>query len=164
MTKATKCRLFVAYRGDFVTTSFEFEMDGLEELERDLKAAIEKAPAQAEETLIDLAKEFKNSAKKKANTELQHVPRTAENAKYAIKKKWGHKLLEDYLGGTVVVWNSALHFHLVENGHNLVRGGRVIGFVPGKHIMERTRNEYTPIVYKRFEEMVDEILRDGGLD
>lgn len=67
-------------------------------------------------------------------------------------------------GITALVWNSARHFHLIENGHNLVRGGRIVGFVPGKHIMEKTRNEYENIVPQRFEEMIDEILKEGDLN
>ncbi len=39
---------------------FEFSFEGLEELERDLEKAVQKAPIQAKETLIELAKEFKN--------------------------------------------------------------------------------------------------------
>lgn len=144
--------------------SFEFRFEGLEEFERDLKNAIKKAPAQAEETLIELAKEFKNSAKKKADSELKHIKREGDSKKYAIKRRWGHKLVDDGLGATVLVWNSAPHFHLVENGHNLVRKGRIIGFVPGKHIMEKTRNDYKDIVPERFEKMVDDILKESDLD
>lgn len=143
---------------------FDFQIEGLEELERDFKKAIKKAPAQTEETLIQLAKEFKNSAKKRANSELKPHEREGEQKKKAIKRKWGHKLVDDNLGATVLVWNSARHFHLIENGHNLVRGGRVVGFVPGKHIMENTRNEYKNIIPDRFEKMVDEILKESDLD
>jgi len=53
---------------------------------------------------------------------------------------------------------------LIENGHNLVRGGRVVGFVEGKHIMEKTRNEYESVVPERFENMVDDILKERDLD
>lgn len=143
---------------------FEFSVEGLEELERDLKSAIAKCPAQAEETLVQLAKEFKADAKKKANSELKPHNREGEQKKKAIKRKWGHKLVDDNLGATVLVWNSARHFHLVENGHNLVKGGRIIGFVPGKHIMEKTRNDYKDIVPERFQEMIDDILKEGDLD
>lgn len=144
--------------------SFEFSFDGLEEFQRALEKAINKAPVQAEETLVKVAKEFKASAKKRANSELKHIKRDGDNKKKAIGRKWGHKLVDDNLGATVLVWNSAPHFHLVENGHNLVRGGNVIGFVPGKHIMEKTRHEYEDIVPERFEKMIEDVLKESGLD
>lgn len=143
---------------------FEFDINGLEEIEHDLKKAIQKAPAQAEEVLTDIAKEFKQSAKKRADSELKHIKREGDDKKKAIKAKWGHKLVDDGLGATALVWNSAPHFHLVENGHNNVRGGRVIGFTPGKHIMEKTRNEYEDIIPERFEQMIDDVLKGSGLD
>lgn len=144
--------------------NFEFSFDGLEEFQHALEKAIQKAPAQAEQTLLEVAKEFKASAKRKANSELKHVKREGDDKKWAIKRRWGHKQVDDRLGATVLVWNSAPHFHLVENGHNLVRGGRVIGFVPGKHIMEKTRHEYEDIVPERFEKMIEDVLKESGLD
>lgn len=150
--------------GGFMAAGLEFQIEGLEELQRDLETAIKKAPAQAEETLIKIAKEFKQAAKKKANSELKPHNREGDQQKKAIKRKWGHKLVDDNVGATVLVWNSARHFHLVENGHNLVKGGRIIGFVAGKHIMEKTRNEYENIVPQRFEQMVDDILKGSDLD
>lgn len=147
-----------------VIAAFEFEIDGLEELERDLEKAIRKAPAQAEETLLGIAKDFKKSAKKRADTELHHTKRKGDDIKKAIGKKWGHKLVDDSIGMTVMVWNSAPHFHLVENGHNLVRNGRTVDFVKGKHIMEKTRNDYQDIVPERFRKMIDDILQENGLE
>ncbi len=143
---------------------FEFNIDGLEELQQDLEKAIKKAPAQAEETLLSIAKDFKNSAKKRADTTLHHKKRKGDDAKKAIKKKWGHKLVGDSVGMAVMVWNSAPHFHLVENGHNLVRGGHTVGFVEGKHIMEKTQNDYKNVVPERFQKMVDDILRENSLE
>ena len=107
---------------------------------------------------------FKNAAKKRANSELKPHERTGSEKNKAIKRKWGTKVIEENVGATALVWNSARHFHLIENGHNLVRGGRIVGFVPGKHIMEKTRNEYENIVPQRFEEMIDEILKEGDLN
>lgn len=147
-----------------MSNDFNFEIEGLEELEEDLKKAIKKAPAQAEETLINLAKDFKKSAKKKANTELKPHNRKGDQQKKAIKRKWGHRLVGDNVGAAVLVWNSARHFHLIEDGHNLVKNGRTIGFVPGKHIMEKTRNDYKDIVPERFQQMIDDILRERDLD
>lgn len=142
----------------------KFEIYDLEELEEDLKKAIKKAPAQAEETLLKLAKDFKKSAKKKANAELKPHKREEEQEKKAIKRKWGHEVVDDNIGATALVWNSARHFHLIENGHNLVKKGRPIGFVPGKHIIERTKNEYEDIVPQRFQQMIDDILKECDLD
>ena len=48
-----------------MTESIEFNVDGLEELQRDLEKAIKKCPATAEDTLLDIAKDFEKSAKKK---------------------------------------------------------------------------------------------------
>lgn len=144
--------------------SFDFTVSGLEEFERDLKKAIRKAPERAKETLIELAKEFKKSAKRKANAEVKPHTREERQKKKAIRRKWGHTLVDDHLGMAVLVWNSARHFHLIEYGHNLVRGGHVVGFVPGKHIMEKTKNDYEDIVPERFEKMVEDILGESGLD
>ena len=142
----------------------EFQIDGLEELEEDLKRAIKKAPAQAEETLLKLAKDFKKTAKKKAEAELKPHERKGDQQKKAIKRKWGHKVVGDSVGTTALVWNSARHFHLIENGHNLVKGDRIIGFVAGKHIIERTKNEYEDVVPQRFQQMIDDILKECDLD
>ena len=147
-----------------MANSFEFSFEGLEEFQNDLEKAIKKAPAQAEETLVELAIEFKNSAKKKANAEMKTHKYAESQKRKAIRRKWGHKLVDDNLGAADLIWNSARHFHLVENGHQLVRGGRVIGFVPGKHIMEKTRSDYKDIVPERFEKMVDDILKESDLN
>lgn len=150
--------------GNIMADSFEFRFEGLEEIERDLEKAIKKAPAQAEGVLIETAKDFKKSAKKRAKSETKHVKREGDDKKWAIERRWGYRLVNDGLGATALVWNSAPHFHLVENGHNNVRGGRVVGFTPGKHIMEKTRNEYEDIIPERFEQMIDDVLKGSGLD
>lgn len=144
--------------------SFEFRIDGLEELQKDLEKAIKRYPTQAEDTLKSLAKKFKKSAKKKAEAELKPHNRADRDNKKAIKAKWGTKIVGENQGMAALVYNSARHFHLVENGHNLVKGGRVIGFVAGKHIMEKTRDDYEDIIPKEFQEMVDHILRESDLD
>lgn len=142
---------------------FDIDIEGLEELERDLTYVIKKFPAHAEETLKKLAKDFKKSAKKRTDSAVKHTKRTGDAVKKAINKKWGHKIKGDGLARAALVWNSAPHFHLVENGHQLVKDGKVINFVEGKHMMEKTRDEYEGIVPERFKKMVDDILKESDL-
>lgn len=146
-----------------MASGIEFNFEGLEGLERDLMKAVEKAPEEAKETLKELGKEFKAYAKKKVNAAIKHVKRDAGGEKYAISKKWGSRLVGDRLGAAVMVWNSAPHFHLVEDGHVLVRGGRAAGFVEGKHLMEKAREDYRDVVPERFEKMIDNIFKEYGL-
>lgn len=138
--------------------SFEFKMEGLDELEADLRKAVRKCPAYAEQTLKDTANDFKKSAKKRAKKEIK--PHENPKPKTKIEKKWGTALVGDNVGMTALVYNSARHFHLVDRGHNLVKNGKTIGFVPGKHIMEKTEREFKDKVPERFEKMIDEILKE----
>lgn len=144
-----------------MSEGFEFKIDGLEKLEEDLKKAIKKCPAQTETTLKKIARKFKNSAQKRAESEL--MPHNSDSKK-AINANWGIKTVGENQGMTALVYNSARHFHLIEDGHNLVKGDKIIGFVVGKHIMEKTRNEYKEIVPKEFQKMVDNILKESDLD
>lgn len=141
-----------------------FELEGLAELERDLTAAIQAAPEAAKETLKKIGKDFRKSAKKRAETELKPHEREGSEKNKAIRRKFGSRVIEEGVGATALVWNSARHFHLVENGHNLVRNGKVVGFVEGKHIMEKTKNEYESIVPERFEDMIEDILKERDLN
>ena len=72
-----------------MANSFEFSFEGLEEFQNDLEKAIKKAPAQAEETLVELAIEFKNSAKKKANAEMKTHKYAESQKKESNQKKMG---------------------------------------------------------------------------
>lgn len=141
----------------------EFRVTGLGELERDLKKAVNQCPEVAKDTLKTLGNDFKKAAKNKANRDLKSHTRTGNQKKKAIKAKWGSKVVGDRLGMAALIWNSARHFHLVDKGHNLVKDGRVIGFVPGKHIMQKTKQEFEEIVPEVFEKMIDNILRGNQL-
>ena len=69
-----------------MSSEFEFEFEGLEELEKDLTKAIKACPTKAEDTLKDIAKDFKKSAKKRANSELKPHERTGGDKNKAIKR------------------------------------------------------------------------------
>ncbi len=140
-------------------SNFNFTMEGMEELERDLTEAIGEYPVTMREGLKGIAKEFRKSVRDKTPDGIGHKG----DAKTKLRRKFGIKMREDGAASLALVYNSARHFHLVENGHNLVRGGQTVGFVPGKHMMERTRNEYEDIVPERFEKLCDKVLRGHDL-
>lgn len=138
--------------------NFTFEFEGLDELERDLADAIGEYPVTMRAGLRKVANDFKKSCKARTPDGT-----TSKDASKKLRKKIGVRMKEDGVASLALVYNSARHFHLVEDGHNLVKGGVTIGFVPGKHMMEQTRNEYRDIVPERFEKLCDETLRRHDL-
>lgn len=138
---------------------FNFTMEGMEELERDLTEAINEYPVTMREGLKDIAKDFRKSVRAKTPDGNSHKG----DARTKLRRKFGIKMMEDGVASLALVYNSARHFHLVENGHNLVRGGQTVGFVPGKHMMEQTRNEFEGVVPERFEKLCDKVLRGHDL-
>ena len=138
--------------------SFNFTMDGLEELESDLAFAMQEYPTEMRKGLRKVANEFKKSCRDRTPD-----GNTSKKPSEKLRKKFGVKTKKDGDAYIALVYNSAYHFHLVEYGHNLVRGGRVVGFVPGKHMMEQTRNEYRDVIPERFERICDETLRRNNL-
>lgn len=134
--------------------SFDFKIEGLDELETDLRFAANEYPNEMRSGLRKIANEFKKSCKAR-------TPDGTDDNKDQSKKlrnKFGVKTKIEGDTTLALVYNSARHFHLVENGHNLVRGGKVIGWVPGKHMMEQTRNEYQDIVPEKFEQLRNEVF------
>ncbi len=134
--------------------SFDFKIEGLDELETDLRFATNEYPNEMRSGLRKIANEFKKSCKAR-------TPDGTDDNKDQSKKlrnKFGLKTKIERDTTLALVYNSARHFHLVENGHNLVRGGKVIGWVPGKHMMEQTRNEYQDIVPEKFEQLRNEVF------
>lgn len=139
--------------------TFEFHMEGIDELERDIREAIETCPRELRKGLNNIANDFRKSARKRTPDNKQHKG----NPKLKLKRCYGKwPFVKDDETG-VLVYNSAPHFHLVERGHNVVRGGRVVGFAPGQHMMEKTKNEFEPIVPERLEEILDKILEECEL-
>ena len=138
--------------------NFEFEIDGLDELETDLKFATNEYPKEMRSGVRKIANDFKKSCK--ARTPDGNGDKDASKK---LRNKFGVKTKIEGDTTLALVYNSARHFHLVENGHNLVRGGQVVGWVPGKHMMEQTRNEYQDIIPERFEKIRDDIFRRHNL-
>ena len=142
--------------------ALDFKIEGIEELEDDIRKAVEICPGELKKELNKLANDFRKSARKRTPDYKHH----RGNPRLKLKRRYGKWAFakDDKTG--ITIYNDAPHFHLVELGHNLVKGkeGRVIGFVPGQHMMEKTKNESEEIVPERFEKTLDDILRESDLN
>lgn len=149
--------------------SFTISLNGLEELQADMKKAIQLYPNKAEEALEKAGKDFKRKVVKETKVAVNR--KTGNLLKgYKVDPVSGYGLnMETNFRGT------APHFHLIENGHELVRpktrkgkklknGGQTIGFVPGRLIVRQVRNDYARIFPDTMRKVCDSILRESGLD
>lgn len=82
------------------------------------------------------------------------------NLKQGVTKKKGSK------GGYVAIkpdYNIAPHSHLLEEGHRLVRGGtlkkggKIVGWVNGKHMYRNAINQTADQLIAKAEELMDKI-------
>lgn len=139
--------------------SIEFE--GLTEFQKDL----------LELAQVKLPRETNRMMKKAGNRLTTHARREARSAvdsvtgNYYKRFKTG-KVFKDAEGKTVVrAVNSAPHAHLIEYGHNIVRGGSVVGYAPGRLIMSAAAKNYDSSgdFEKIVSQELDRMLRESGL-
>ena len=131
-----------------------------------------------EEELLSLAQEFKNGKEAKKflrNSGNKLKRRTVKHAKSSVKKKTGN-LFKGIKRGKVYKYaptgafavrvyagKPAYHAHLVDRGHRLVRNGKEIGFVRGKHFFEKGAKEYESEFPKDVDKFLDNMLDNHGL-
>lgn len=76
-----------------------------------------------------------------------------------LRRHWFFRVEES---GGVRIWalNDAEYAAYVNNGHRIVRGGRTVGFVPGKHMLENAVREYRETHMKQdVEDMLEDLRR-----
>lgn len=101
-------------------------------------------------------RKFANEFKKDCNAKM---PAEYKEGKRPIPKNWEVKNKQVLrVSIDAEIRNKAPHFHLVENGHNMVVRGQTVGFVPGKHYAERTREEWKEDFPDKVKDFVDEML------
>lgn len=57
-------------------------------------------------------------------------------------------------------WGVAPHTHLIENGHKIVRNGKVVGWVAGKHMYRNALNELVNELEQDAAEAIDALVGD----
>ena len=148
--------------------NFSFSFDGLEELKSDLDDMLRKYPDETEKEIYRLGGVFTKDVNAK-------FPAEYEKGKRALSKEWHRTREKATFGGYTVgveVENTAPHWHLVENGHEVkadpkmfaaYKAGKldhtkpskkkhksrnksgaikVLGWAPGKGYCQKTRDEW----------------------
>ena len=117
--------------------------------------------------------EMPNVAKKFMRKEATKLrKKAADKTKAVVGKKTGNLYKRIKKGKTVYAWgdaqynirvyNGAPHAHLIEYGHNMVtHDGKLVGFVPGKHILENSALAYQPNFQKNIESKLIEKVEEA---
>lgn len=93
-----------------------FEFVGLDELRNDVQKLLNTYPSETEAELEKVSNDFKKDVNKK-------FPHKGKTGKRSVAKSWKKTKLKGQFSGMttgVELSNTAPHFHLVENGHQLI--------------------------------------------
>lgn len=140
--------------------SSKMEFEGLTDFQKDLlEVAQVKMPREVNKMMAKAGNRLNTVVKKEARSAVDFDSGTGN---YYKSFKRG-KVFKAEDGTTVVrAINSAPHAHLIEYGHRLVRGGKEVGFVPGRLIMDAagkkfdSSGEFEKIISQELDRMLDE--------
>lgn len=156
---------------------------GFDELDKAFKTALKKFPKETDALLMAGGKRI--SGKTKADTPVAKRARKNKNGKTimpgGLKKSWRVQKPKSFGKARVVrVMTSAPHGHLVEQGHRIVRGGRIrgkngkerssfnlglrgidiLGKVEGKYMLEKAHKEHFNTFGRDADKMLDRLVKD----
>ena len=138
-------------------------IDGLDDLEKTFKDLVKKYPDRAGEMLREDARKLRKEVVK----EVKKVTNTKSSSKRSLGKVGSYKISQVQGIGTnqyVEISAKSPHFHLVEHGHvQMNRAGQAIGFVQGRHLRDNTVKKHEGKMPEVVEDMVDRLLKEGGL-
>ena len=142
----------------------EITISGLDELVADLNKLIQKYPDKAGDLLKKNAKDFRKKYVKQVKSAAKHK---SGKSKSLVKSKNMKIYPVQGLGirQSVDIGSISPHYHLFERGHNLIVPWMpsVSGFVEGRHVMEKSIDEYEKLLPGIAEKMRDELLKEGNL-
>ena len=151
------------------------ELEGLEELQRDILKAAAVAPKEFERGMNKITAKFRKEIKSEAKSEFQ----TADNitsgfkvTRVSAEKDVYYAYFQPEARG-----NKGHHWHLQEFGYELKRpiwrsrekairwkdARKTLGFVPGRHIVESMLPSFTEYASRQAEMLLQSILEEGNL-
>lgn len=123
------------------------------------------------------SREVNKKVRKMLQTEGNKLKKeTVKLARTRVKKKTGNYIkgikrgkVYLYQGDTwsIRAYNNQPHAHLIEYGHDIVRGGkkgaggRIVGYQQGKKVFTTAERRFKEKYFKDVEKFVDEILNEG---
>ena len=125
----------------------------LYDLDKDFEELLKKFP-QARRELVE---ECGEKMYQKVLSNISQVDEKTGNLRKGVKKVVGSR------GGYSAVradFKIAPHTHLVENGHKIVRNGKVVGWVSGKHMYRNALNELANELEQSAEQKIDKLVGD----
>lgn len=139
----------------------DFDIDGIDELT--------KALAGFNDPIVNKrVKKFfmqeGNKLKKETNAIAKSRVKRGKNPKgksYHDGIKRGKVYL--YQGHTwaIRVYNTRPHAHLIEDGHDVIRDGKKVGYQTGKKVFQTAERRFTEDYLKDVEQFVDDVLDEG---
>lgn len=145
-----------------------FDVDHLDEFTlKLLKLAKKTMPKECNKFMKVEASKLNSKTKKKAKKEVKK-----NTGNYLKGFKRGKKVYDyEDVKYNIRVYNSSPHAHLIEYGHEVVKGGKhsnkgnkggkKVGFVKGKYILDKSSREFENEFGKDTLEFVDNLLDKG---
>ena len=158
-----------------MATNLQFEIFGIEELQKDMLHAAALAPTELNKSLNKIGRKFKANMKKRAEGAYQ----TAENITTGMTMDAVKS--ENYQFYTYFRpekrGNKAHHWHLQEEGYELTTpywnsrnkairrsdGGKRIKFIPGRHLVDQEVGPFTEYMTAEAFKAVNEVLERNDL-
>lgn len=81
-------------------------------------------------------------AEKMGKKVVREVKRETKVVTGNLRRRWDSRVEKEDDGVNIIIENDAEYAEPVNNGHRIVRGGKTIGYVEGRHMLEKGISAY----------------------
>lgn len=97
-------------------------------------------------------------AEKMGKKAVREVKRETKVVTGNLRRRWDSRVEKRSDGADIILENDAEYAAPVNDGHRIVRGGRTVGFVEGRHMLEKGIANYQNVYLKDdLQDMVDDL-------